>query len=127
MALIEDALKGNAVTGLAAGIGTVVLAPLVVPAIAWVVRPMATVAVQAGMEIYRGTVAPIGAAVSNLVAEAQAELGDSPARKQGRDTPDPISNEAKDDQPKAETTGSREARGAHTPRRTARSRSKRTR
>jgi len=44
MALIEDALKGNAVTGLAAGIGTVVLAPLVVPAIAWVVRPMATVA-----------------------------------------------------------------------------------
>jgi hypothetical protein len=72
MALIEDTLKGNAATGLVTGIGTVVLAPLLLSAISSIVRPVARVAAQAGLEICRGTVAPISAAVTVLFAEAQA-------------------------------------------------------
>jgi hypothetical protein len=74
MARLEDVLTGGSIAGLAAGIGTVMLAPFVLPAINWVVRPVARVAVMTGVQIYRGTVAPVGAAMADLVTEARAEL-----------------------------------------------------
>lgn len=74
MARLEDALSGGSMAGLAAGIGTAMLIPLVLPAINWVVRPVARAAVVTGVQIYRGTVAPVGAAVADLVTEARAEL-----------------------------------------------------
>ena len=84
MARLDEALTGGSIAGLAAGVGTAVLAPLVLPALGWVVRPIARVALQAGVEIYRGAVAPVGVAMIGLVTEARAELsggrvGDAPA------------------------------------------------
>jgi hypothetical protein len=80
MARLEDALTGGSMAGLAAGIGTAMLAPLVLPAINWVVRPVARLAVVTGVQIYRGTVAPVGAAMADLVSEARAELASAEGR-----------------------------------------------
>jgi hypothetical protein len=74
MALIEDALKGNTAGGLADSLGTVVLVPLLLPAIGWVVRPVAKVAVQTGVEIYRGAVALIGAAMPGELGFGREEV-----------------------------------------------------
>ena len=59
MALLEDMFKGNLATGLAIGLGTMVLAPTVMPAIGRVLRPAAKAAIKGGMIVYRETVADI--------------------------------------------------------------------
>jgi hypothetical protein len=74
MALIEDIFKGNATTGLALGIGAVLLVPAVLPALGRVLRPAAKAAIKGGMVLYRETFAEIGEFTSDLVAEARAEL-----------------------------------------------------
>jgi hypothetical protein len=45
MALIEDLFKGNAVTGIAVGVGALLLAPTVIPAVGRVLRPAVKAAV----------------------------------------------------------------------------------
>ncbi len=74
MALIEDIFKGNATTGLAIGIGAVLLGPTLLPALGRVLRPAAKAAIKGGMVLYRETFAEIGEFASDLVAEARAEL-----------------------------------------------------
>lgn len=74
MALIEDLFKGNAVTGLALGIGAVLLVPTVLPALGRALRPAAKAAIKGGMVLYRETFAELGEFTSDLVAEARAEL-----------------------------------------------------
>ena len=74
MALIEDLFKGNAVTWIAVGLGALLLAPTVIPAIGRVLRPAVKVAIKGGMVFYRETIAEIGEAAGDLVAEARAEL-----------------------------------------------------
>jgi len=74
MALIEDMFKGNLVTGLAFGVGAVLLGPTVLQTIGSVVRPTANAVIKGGMVFYRETLGEIGEMASDLVAEAKAEL-----------------------------------------------------
>lgn len=74
MALLEDMLKGGGTTGLAVGLGVVVLGPVLFPAVARVARPAAKVAVKTGISVYRQAVAGIGDAAGGLIEEARAEL-----------------------------------------------------
>jgi hypothetical protein len=77
MALIEDMFKGNLVTGLAFGVGAVLLGPTVLQTIGSVVRPTAKAVIKGGMVFYRETLGEIGEMASDLVAEAKAELEQS--------------------------------------------------
>jgi hypothetical protein len=89
--LFEDALKGgNVLTGLAVGIGLVVLAPAVVPAL----RPMAKSMIKAGVVAYeqgRQMLAELSETTSDLVAEARQELAAAPvaAKAAGADEHSP--------------------------------------
>jgi hypothetical protein len=66
--VFEDILSGeNWLTGLAIGVGAVVVLPLAAP----VVRPLAKTAIRGGILAYRGASGWIG----DLVAEAIAEGG----------------------------------------------------
>ncbi|ADE14537.1 conserved hypothetical protein [Nitrosococcus halophilus Nc 4] len=77
MASIDDLFKSNTAKGLAIGIGASVLAPIVIPAVAAVVRPLAKAAIKTSIVVYekgRETVVEMGEVVEDLVAEARAEL-----------------------------------------------------
>jgi Protein of unknown function (DUF5132) len=74
MALIEDMFKGNLATGLAIGVGAVLLGPTVLQTIGSVLRPTAKAVIKSGMVFYRETLGEIGEMASDLVAEAKAEL-----------------------------------------------------
>ncbi len=79
MALLEDLAKGVTPTGIAVSIGTVVLAPYVVPALASVFRPAAKGVLSTGISLYRQAMEPVSKAMSGLVAEAQLELASAKA------------------------------------------------
>ncbi len=74
MAMFEDALKGgNIVTGLAIGIGVLVLAPMVRP----LVRPVARSVLKAGVTVYeqgREALAEFNEQAGDMVAEVRAEM-----------------------------------------------------
>jgi hypothetical protein len=74
MALIENLFKGSAVTGIAVGVGALLLAPTVIPAVGRVLRPAAKAAIKGGMVFYRETISEIGEVAGDLFAEARAEL-----------------------------------------------------
>jgi hypothetical protein len=77
MGFFDNGLKGNIVTGLAIGIGSSILAPVVVPILASVVKPMAKAAIKGGFLLYqkgREVAAETQEVVEDLVAEARAEL-----------------------------------------------------
>ena len=74
MALVEDLFKGSTATGIAVGIGALLLAPTLIPAAGRVLRPAVKAAIKGGMVIYRETIAEIGEAAGDLIAEARAEL-----------------------------------------------------
>ena len=74
MALIENMFKGNLATGLAIGVGAVLLGPTVLQTIGSVLRPTAKAVIKGGMVFYRETLGEIGEMASDLVAEAKAEL-----------------------------------------------------
>ncbi len=86
MALFNNGLKGNILTGLAIGIGASVLAPAVIPVLANVVKPLAKAALKGGIVLYEKgleTFAETKEVVEDLIAEAKAELAE--AKKQGTD------------------------------------------
>ena len=77
MGLFENGLKGNIVTGLAIGVGSSILAPVVIPILASVVKPMAKAAIKGGFLLYqkgREVAAEAQEVVEDLVAETRAEL-----------------------------------------------------
>jgi hypothetical protein len=74
MALIEDMFKGNLATGLAIGVGVVLVGPALVQAVGSYLRPAAKAIIKGGMVFYRENLSEIGEITSDLVAEAQAEL-----------------------------------------------------
>lgn len=82
MALLDDILNGgNVVTGLAIGVGTLVVVPLVGP----VLRPAAKTAIKGGLVAYREATRLITDAVKeveNVVGEAQQEMAVTPSRSQ---------------------------------------------
>lgn len=67
--MLDDLFKGNVLTAVAVGVGAVLVAPLAGP----VLRPAAKAAIKGGILAYQ-SVAELGEAVGDLVAEAQAEL-----------------------------------------------------
>ena len=74
MALLEDMLKGNALTGVAVGAAALFLGPTVLPTIGRALRPVAKTVIKGGIMLYRETVAGIGELTTDLVAEAKSEL-----------------------------------------------------
>jgi Protein of unknown function (DUF5132) len=74
MALIEDMFKGNLATGLAVGIGAVLLGPTVMQTAGRILRPAAKAVVKGGLVFYRETLSEVGEIASDLLAEARAEL-----------------------------------------------------
>jgi hypothetical protein len=69
MALFDDLFSGgNWVTGLAIGLGAVIVLPLAAP----VLRPLAKTAIKGGILAYRGA-AGLLEGIGDLVAEAAAE------------------------------------------------------
>ena len=74
MALVEDIFTGGTVAGIAVGLGAVLLAPTVLPAVARVLRPAAKAVIKGGLVVYRETVSEIGEVANDLFAEARAEL-----------------------------------------------------
>ncbi len=77
MAGIDDLIKGNILTGLAIGIGAVVLAPIVAPLVAGIGKPLAKAAIKTGITLYDKALeatAEIGEVFEDIVAEARAEM-----------------------------------------------------
>ena len=77
MALFDDILSGsNWVTGLAIGVGAVVVFPLAAP----ILRPLAKTAIKGGILAYQGAVGLVEG-VGDLVAEAVVESGEEVAQR----------------------------------------------
>jgi hypothetical protein len=72
MALIEDMFKGNLATGLAVGIGAVLLGPTVMQTAGRILRPAAKAVIKGGLVFYRETLSEVGEIASDLLAEAHA-------------------------------------------------------
>ena len=70
MALFDDILSGNWVTGLAIGVGAVIVLPLAGP----ILRPLAKTAIKGGILAYQGA-AGLVEGIGDLVAEVAAEVG----------------------------------------------------
>jgi hypothetical protein len=88
MALLDDIVNGgNLVTGLAIGVGVLIVLPLAGP----VLRPLAKTAIKGGLIAYGQTTRLFGGTgeeVRNVVAEAQREIGTMAWRETGQ-TPVP--------------------------------------
>lgn len=83
---IEDLFRNNTVTAAAIAAGAALLAPMVLPLLAGVTRPLARTALKSGIIVYektRETVAELGEAFDDLVAEAKAELAQKQAAAAG--------------------------------------------
>jgi len=84
MAIKVEELFGNlveemGVPGVVAGIGAVVLAPLLIPAVAKVGKPVAKAAIKSGIVLYeksKGIFEETGELFEDLVAESKAELAE---------------------------------------------------
>jgi peptide subunit release factor 1 (eRF1) len=80
MALFDNGLKGNILSGLAVGIGAAIIAPAVMPIVASVVKPLAKAAIKGGIIFYekgRETIAEVSEMVEDIVAEAKAEMAEA--------------------------------------------------
>lgn len=74
MAVFEELFEEAAGPAVALGIGAILLAPKIFPAIGRVVRPVAKGVIKTGMAVYQETFAGIAEATGDLIAEARAEL-----------------------------------------------------
>ncbi len=75
MALLDNGLKIG--TGLAIGLGVLILAPAVAPAVAAVVKPLAKASIKSCILLFEKTqelIAEAKESVEDLAAEAHAEL-----------------------------------------------------
>ena len=82
--LLEDVADTVGVPGVIAGIGAVVMAPLLIPAVAKVGKPIAKAAIKGGIVAYekaKGVVAEAGEVFEDLVAEAKVELAEEEVEK----------------------------------------------
>jgi len=80
MALFDNGLKGNILTGLAIGIGAAIFSPQVIPAIAGVVKPFAKAAIKGSLIVYekgKEAFAEVGEMMEDIVAEVKAEMAES--------------------------------------------------
>jgi hypothetical protein len=75
MALFDNGLKWG--TGLAVGIGVLILAPVAIPAVAAIVRPIAKATIKSGLILVEKTkelVAETKETIEDMKAEAEAEM-----------------------------------------------------
>ena len=80
MAGPDDFFKGSVVAGLAVGVGAILLAPVVLPVVAALSRPIAKSAMKTGVIVFergREAAAEMTEVFEDLVAEARAELDQS--------------------------------------------------
>lgn len=80
MALLENGIKGNILTGLAIGIGATILAPAVIPVVAGIAKPLLKAAIKSGVVLYekgKETFAETKEIFEDLVAEAKSELSET--------------------------------------------------
>jgi len=78
--------KGNILGGLAIGIGASVVAPVVIPLLATVVKPLTKAAIKGGFLLYdkgKETLAEAQEVIEDLVAETKAEM------EEAQETPSP--------------------------------------
>ena len=73
MADFKDLLGGGA-GPVALGIGAILLAPALLPAVGRIARPVVKGVIKTGISLYRETYASVSEATGDLVAEARAEL-----------------------------------------------------
>ncbi|MDR4506911.1 MAG: DUF5132 domain-containing protein [Candidatus Brocadiaceae bacterium] len=84
MALFNNGLKGNLLTGLVVGIGVTVLAPVVIPVIAGVAKPVTKALIKGGILLFEGAskgFAEAGEVFQDVVAEAKAEVAEMREKK----------------------------------------------
>ncbi|WP_026733230.1 DUF5132 domain-containing protein [Fischerella sp. PCC 9605] len=76
---ITDFVEDAGAPGIIAGIGAVLLAPVVIPVVAGVGKPIAKSLIKGGLVLYeksRGAFAEIGETWDDIVAEARAEIAE---------------------------------------------------
>jgi hypothetical protein len=74
---VEDWFKDVNTSGVVAGIGAIVLAPVIIPAVAKASKPIAKAVIKGGILAYeksRTMIAEGGEVLEDLVAEVQAEI-----------------------------------------------------
>src|SRR5205085_12441825 len=74
MALIEDVFKGNLATGLAIGVGAIILGPTVIQTVGSILQPAAKTLIKGAMVFYREILSELGDMVADPVDESRAEL-----------------------------------------------------
>ncbi len=77
--ILEDVADTIGVPGLVAGVSAVILAPLLIPAVAKVGKPIARAAIKGSIVAYqkaKGVVDEAGEVFEDLVAEAKVELAE---------------------------------------------------
>lgn len=84
MALFDNGMKLG--TGVVVGIGALLLAPVIIPALGAVIRPMARAAIKGGLMVVERTrelAAEAAETISDMKAEAEAELAAEREAKAG--------------------------------------------
>jgi hypothetical protein len=80
MPKITDLMENAGKPGLIAGIGAVLLAPIILPVVAGIGKPVAKSIIKGGLVAYeksKGAIAELGETWEDIVAEAKAELAES--------------------------------------------------
>jgi hypothetical protein len=75
MAILDNGFKLG--TGLAIGVGAIILAPVVIPAVAAIVKPLLKAGIKGGLVLYDKSIVAIAEAkevIEDLAAEARAEV-----------------------------------------------------
>ncbi len=76
---ITDFVEDAGAPGIIAGIGAVLLAPVLIPVVAGIGKPIAKSLIKGGITIYeksKGAFAELGETFEDIVAEARAELAE---------------------------------------------------
>lgn len=79
MAKLNDLLENAGAPGVIAGIGAVLLAPVILPVVAGVGKPVAKSLIKSSLMAYeksKGMMAELGETWEDIVAEARAELAE---------------------------------------------------
>ncbi|MDJ0569996.1 MAG: DUF5132 domain-containing protein [Pleurocapsa sp. MO_192.B19] len=79
---VEDLFEDLGIPGIAAGVGAIILAPVLIPAVAKASKPVAKALIKGGIIAYkksRSAIAETGEVLEDLVAEAKVELAEEEA------------------------------------------------
>ncbi len=80
---VGDLLEDLGIPGIAAGVGAVILAPVLMPAVAKASKPVAKAVIKGGIIAYnksKSAIAETGEILEDLVAEVKADLAEEEAR-----------------------------------------------